>query len=149
MPVFNKWANRVRGEWLGDPDVVAFNAAVQTAANEYAKVASSATGAGVTSDAARREVTAMLNTAQTPAQFNAVCDLIQKELRNRSEGYDKQIEAVGNQINRLFLDGQVISSGGAYNLPAQSGARRPTQPVAAKPGRIKVNPAQFKPEGGW
>jgi hypothetical protein len=90
--VLNRWLLAGR-KATGDPDVAAFNAAVRTAINEFAKVTSSATGGGVTSDAARADIEAILNTAYTPEQFQAVVRVLRQEMDNRIKGYDEQIEA--------------------------------------------------------
>lgn len=92
-PVLNRWFLAGRRA-TGDPDVAAFDTAVRVAINEFAKVTSSATGGGVTSDTARKEVETMLNAAQTPKQFKAVVNTLRQEMDNRKQGYEEQIKVI-------------------------------------------------------
>lgn len=92
-PVLNRWFLAGRRA-TGDPDVAAFDTAVRVAINEFAKVTSSATGGGVTSDTARKEVETMLNAAQTPKQFKAVVKTLRQEMENRKQGYEEQIQVI-------------------------------------------------------
>ena len=73
-PVLNRWILAGRKSVAGDADVAAFDASVRVAINEFAKVTSSATGGGVTSDQARKDIENILYSAQTPQQFNEVED---------------------------------------------------------------------------
>ncbi len=98
IPVMNRWILSGKRSIAGDPEVAKFDAAVRTAINEYAKVTSSATGGGVTSDMARKEVESMLNTAQTKEQVEQVIGLLRQEMKNRKEGYDQQIESIKQSI---------------------------------------------------
>jgi hypothetical protein len=99
-PVVNRWLLAGKRSLAGDPDVAAFDAALRTGINEYAKVTSSATGGGVTSDQARKEVESMLNAAQTPAQIKSVFNnVLIKDLANRREGYDRQIDEIKGMIS--------------------------------------------------
>jgi hypothetical protein len=93
-PVYNRWLLAGRRAVAGDVDVVKFDAAVRVAINEFAKVTSSATGGGVTSDQSRQEVESMLNVAQTKAQFEGVVETLRKDMGNRKKGYDDQIESI-------------------------------------------------------
>jgi hypothetical protein len=99
VPVLNKWLLAGKRSVAGDPDVAAFDAALRTGINEYAKVTSSATGGGVTSDSARKEVESMLNAAQTPEQIKSIMDqVLVKDLANRKSGYDQQIQFIKDSI---------------------------------------------------
>lgn len=85
VPVFNKWVNAGRRA-TGDSAVSQFDAAVETFANEFAKVTTSATGGGVTSDSARQHARDLINTAQTPEQFFGVMRTLQQDMENRRTG---------------------------------------------------------------
>src|SRR5262249_44284442 len=76
VPVLNQWILAGRKSVGGSGDVAAFNAAVETFTNEYAKLMSSATGSGVTSDEARRHAREMLNSAMTKEQFRQTLDVL-------------------------------------------------------------------------
>jgi len=94
IPVINKWLVMGKKSIAGDPDVSRLDAAMRTAINEYAKVTSSATGGGVTSDQARKEIEDMLNSAQTTDQVKAVVSLLRQEMQNRKLGYDEQVQSL-------------------------------------------------------
>ncbi len=94
VPMFNAWQNRARNNLGGDPDVARFNAAVGTFSTEYAKVVSGASGGAVTSDSARREIQAMINSAQTPQQLRAVIQQAKIEMANRKKGLNDQADAL-------------------------------------------------------
>lgn len=96
VPVLNKWINAGRQAVAGDPDVTSFHAAVETFANEFAKLTSTATGGGVTSDQARAHVYAMVNRDQSPAQFKATMQVLYQDMANRRQGIaDQRQELLG------------------------------------------------------
>lgn len=99
IPVLNKWLNSGKRSVAGDPELSQFDAALRTAVNEYAKVTSSASGGGVTSDSARKEVDALLNAAQTPEQVKSVIGTLKKEMGNRRSGYDNQISSIMGNLS--------------------------------------------------
>lgn len=90
IPVVNRWINAGKRSLTGDPSLAKFDASIRTAVNEFAKVTSSATGGGVTSDQARKEVEDMLNAAQTPEQVKEVIGLLRREMENRRAGFDEE-----------------------------------------------------------
>ena len=98
VPVINRWLLAGKRSLAGDTDVVAFDVAIRTAINEYAKVTSSATGGAVTSDTARKEVESMLHAAQTPEQIKSVIGVLEQEIGNRRSGYDEQINFIKDSI---------------------------------------------------
>lgn len=98
VPVFNRWLLAGRSTGAGDPDVAAFNAATETFTNEYAKIMSSATGSGVTSDEARRHARDMLNNAMTQDQYNAVVGVMRQDMGNRRAGYAEEKSAIRSRI---------------------------------------------------
>lgn len=89
-PVFNRWIQAGRKGVKGDPDVSAFNVAINTAANEYAKLASGASGGAVTSDSARHEAMDLLNTAQTLPQLQAAVKQMKIDGHNRITAMNEQ-----------------------------------------------------------
>ena len=111
VPVINRWVVAGKRSIAGDPDVASFDAALRTAINEYARVTSSATGGGVTSDQARKEVENILNSAQTPQQVKAVIATLHKEIGNRKAGYDEQIQFIKDSIAGKGSRGQTAGGG--------------------------------------
>lgn len=104
-PVVNRWLLAGRKSLAGDPDVAAFHAATQVAINEFAKVTSSATGGGVTSDTARKEIEELLNTAQTPEQFKAVADTLRLDMKNRVSGYESSLIRLQEASKKIGIAG--------------------------------------------
>lgn len=119
-PIFNRWIQSGRKSIKGDPAVSAFNVAVNTAANEYAKLASGASGGAVTSDSARHEAMEILNNAQTLPQLQASIKQMQIDGHNRVLALDTQIKRLRDGIS------------GAGN----SGRNQPAQPTAPQGGKL-------------
>jgi hypothetical protein len=103
-PIVNEWILKGKRSITGNPEVSKFDAAVRTAINEYARVTTTATGGSVTSDMARKEVEDMLNVAQTPQQVSEVISLLRREINNRKEGYDMQIDTIKSNIKGLSAE---------------------------------------------
>ena len=98
VPIVNKWINVGRRAVMGNPQIAKFDLALRTVINEFARVTTSATGGGVTSDTARREIESLLNDAQTPEQVNAVVDYMVREMKSRELGYEDQIKSTIDAI---------------------------------------------------
>jgi hypothetical protein len=98
IPVVNRYLLAGKKSLTGDVDVAKFDAAIRTAINEYARVTSSVTGGGVTSDSARREVEDLLSKAQTKDQIIGVIQTLKQEMGNRKAGYDEQITDIANRL---------------------------------------------------
>lgn len=86
VPIFNRWIQAGRTQVAGDPQVTAFDTALHTVADEYAKVMTTATGVGgaPTSDSARQEAYRRLNTALTLPQLQSVMGVMRQEMGNRT-----------------------------------------------------------------
>jgi hypothetical protein len=78
-----------------------YDAAVRTAINEYAKVVSSATGGGVTSDTARKEVEAILHSSMSKAQVAETINLLKQEMQNRIDELNGGISNLQNNISNI------------------------------------------------
>lgn len=90
VPVINRWQRYIKGEYKGDPDVAAFNTAIQTVKNEYAKIQSGSIGNTPVSDASRKEAEGMVNPNMTPQQIMANFDYMTKETGNRARALRAQ-----------------------------------------------------------
>ena len=97
-PVINRWILAGKKGIKGDPDVAAFEAAMTTFAGEYAKIMTSATGSGVTSNEAREEIHRIINTAMTQGQISEVSDILHREMGNRISSFDEQIKTTEDRI---------------------------------------------------
>jgi hypothetical protein len=131
IPVVNRWLLAGKKSLAGDPDVAKLNAAVTTAINEYAKVTSSATGGGVTSDQARKEIQDILELAQTPEQVQSVVDILKREMNNRREGFAKE-----EQVIRAGLQQPATGGQGGGQGTSDTGTKPPlSQEEAMKAGK--------------
>jgi hypothetical protein len=99
IPIINKALREGGRKITGSSATAKFFAALRTGINEYAKVTSSATGGGVTSDQARKEVEDMLYEGYTKGQFrDVVKDVLRVDLNNRKVGYDLQIDYLKKEL---------------------------------------------------
>jgi hypothetical protein len=118
VPVFNRWIQAGRKNITGDPVVSKFNVALNTVANEYAKVMTTNTGSGgQTSDAARNEAQSLINNAQTLQQLQDTIHQMRIDMANRSTALHSQRQILGGNI-----------SAGLSNLaPAGGGGPQPVK----------------------
>jgi hypothetical protein len=84
VPVLNRYIQAGRKNVGGDADVAAFDAALGTFADEYAKVVSGNTGSAGATDSVRAEVHRRINGAMNPAQLQSVISTMKAEMKNRS-----------------------------------------------------------------
>lgn len=126
IPIFNRWVQAGRRHVAGDPQLAAFDTAITTVANEYAKISEGATGAGGSSVEARRAASQMINSAQTLPQLLAVIGQMRTDAHNRTAALDSVITDLSTSIR---------NAGGAV----------PTQPGTAQPGGRYVATRQQAP----
>ena len=124
-PIVNAIQNKIRSGVLGDPDVSAYTNALTTAANEYARVISMATGAQGITDAARAEGARLFNPSLAPAQLAQNIQVAQQEMANRTGALHTQI-AKGKQ-NLFSGPGSASAQGG--NAPAAPAVAPPSTPA--------------------
>jgi hypothetical protein len=101
VPVIDRWIQAGKKSVVGDPDVAAFHAQVELAANEFAKLTSSTTGAGATSDSAREHANHLLDPSFTKVQFKAVADAMRQDMDYRKQGFEEQIQNVKDNISHV------------------------------------------------
>lgn len=97
-PLINSVLNKIKSGIMGDPDVSAYTNALTTAANEYARVVSMATGAQGITDAARKEGQALFNSNLAPDQIAANIKVALKEMGNRTGSMHTQIHLLQQGI---------------------------------------------------
>ena len=90
-PLANTIQNKIRQGLFGDPDVSAYQNAISTARNEYARVISMATGAQGITDYAMREGQRLFPDDLAPAQFESNFAVAQREMANRTGSMHDQI----------------------------------------------------------
>lgn len=138
VPVLNAWVQSGRKAIGGDKDVSAFDAAITSFKNEYARIMSSPGGTGgVTSDSARHEADALINDAQTPEQVRSVIDTMKKGMNNRIKSIKEEHDAL---VDKLKTSGK----------PAPSSAN-PETPGTFNVGQVyrdgKGNKARYNADG--
>lgn len=90
-PVLNRWQQAYRSGVKGSPEVAQFGLAINTFANEYAKVVSGATGAAGVAEGARQEMLKHLSEASTPEQVAAIVQQAKKEMASSTNALQSQI----------------------------------------------------------
>lgn len=94
-PVVNRWLQAGR-KATGDKDVAAFNTAVETAANEYAKII---TGSTAATDASRAEAASMMDKFQSPEALLAQIGVIQKDAHYKIQSYADHTDFIKQKLN--------------------------------------------------
>lgn len=83
---------------VGEENFAAMNAARQTAFTETAKVLNSASGNGVLSDSARKELNDVLSGNLPLAASIAVVETLKKDMSNRHDSYQQDIDAIRGRL---------------------------------------------------
>lgn len=96
-------------QWKGDPATAAYIAAARTAINEYAKIASGATGAAGSTDTARREAEDAIAAAQSPQALDAVIRTLRQDAANQQDVAHGKITDLGLRLGQF---GQQPKAGG-------------------------------------
>lgn len=78
----------------GTPIEAQYLAGWRTIVNEYARIATSVSGGGVTSDQARKEIETVMKSSYTPEQTQAVLRQLVLEMEHRRYGFEKNLHDV-------------------------------------------------------
>ena len=107
LPVLNRWIQGGRAA-TGDPDVTAFNSALVSFKNEYARIMSTAGagGGGMTSDAARSEAQSLINNAMSPEQLEQTIATMKQSMGNRIAALDAEYEATKARLGAPGGEGE-------------------------------------------
>ncbi len=91
IPILNNLI--LKGEVLvgGTPVEAQYIASWRTIINEYARIATSVSGGGITSDAARKEIEEVLRKSYTPEQTQSVIRQLVLEMEHRRYGFEKSL----------------------------------------------------------
>jgi len=133
IPFLNKYIMAIKDRALGDPDVKAYDNALHSVADEYAKVMTTTTGAGGQglSDSARNEAYRRLSTSQTPQQLQATLTALKSEMANRRTSLMEQEGALRGQLRNGLTPGNAAPPVQGYGAPAP--ASPPAAPAAVAP----------------
>lgn len=120
-PAVDRWLQAGQKNVLGDPAVARLHLAVRTFVNEYARVTTSVTGGGITSDTARKEIEDLLRAAHTKEQVREVISLARTELGNRKLAYEQQERELKSSITTGSAPAQPTEAPTAISPPSAGG----------------------------
>lgn len=100
IPLINKAILAGKTQITGDPKASAFMTAWRTFVNEYARVSTTATGAGVTSDTARKEMEDVIKSSSNADQLKANLRQAVLEMSHRRYGFDAQLEEIYSRYGK-------------------------------------------------
>lgn len=139
-PFLNRPWREVQARGGGDPNVAAFAAARRVVVNEYARITSNPSLAGVLTDEARREMDAVLSGDATIPQMVAVMRVLRQDATNRRTSLDDVIANIKGRTGGRTPPPQAEASPGA------------TGPQDGQEGNVGGVPAVWKTvngKGGW
>lgn len=116
-PAINRWIQAGRKAILGDPDVVALDAAIKGAAREHMRIVTGATSNAQLHAEAQTTADELLNSAQTPDQVDAVLKVMEREAKSARQSGLEEVEIINEKI-RVLGGGKY----GEYGKPGTTGA---------------------------
>lgn len=135
IPAFNQFLLHVKTNYRGDPQAASFLAARNLVAQEYAKIASSATGAAGSSDTAQAHALSLINTAQTPEQLRAVIHTLGQDIDGQKAATERQLLQISSRMQQFGATSQY--PGHEFQAPvaqpAQAATAQPPAPRAINP----------------
>jgi hypothetical protein len=127
-PLLNKWLLGGRAA-LGDPDVAALDAAITTAATDYARIMSGQTGAGGTPISTAEEARNLIRKELSHKQFSAVADVLYRDIQGQHNAVDSQRQTILGAMQQ-FGQGQ----------PSPYGSEATAHPQGDQPAPASVQP---------
>lgn len=112
-PYLNSWVQTGKVQ-TGDPNVPAYVVKLVTAANEYAKVMSGATGSAAATEGARAEAMSLFKQGYSLPAITAAIDAAKTDMDNRISSQEGQIGAISRRLGRG--QSQPTSSAPAANV---------------------------------
>jgi hypothetical protein len=98
IPAFNALILKAKTNVAGDPDAAAFAAARKIVAQEYAKIASGATGSAGSTDSAQAHALELIDNAHTPAQLRAVVATLTKDADGQKAANKQQADEIRGRL---------------------------------------------------
>ena len=114
MRALTSWV-RTGATQFGDIQVPAWQAALITSLDQYAKVLSGATGAQGSTDSARALALSLIPPGSTSEQIKAVVPVLRRDMGYKISGYDSQLNDIKNDITN---PGQTPALGNLKPMPA-------------------------------
>lgn len=131
VPFLNRYIMALRTNFAGDPDAKAYDNALHTVADEYAKVLTTSTGSGGqnTSDSARTEAYRRLSSAMNIPQLHETFKAIRVEMANKRAGLEDQEKALADRMRY----GVMPPPGGGAPGADPANPQAPPQAAPARP----------------
>ena len=137
-PIINDMLLEARRRGVGDPDVQQLTIAIETFAEEYAKVMSGATGGAAATDSAREQAHRMINSSMTTEQIRAVSQQMRAEMANRMHSLDAEQQSLTEAMRTPY--GEAIQGDGAT---PHGGGETPGA-TTAPTGNVSVGGRRFE-----
>jgi hypothetical protein len=147
---WNQFVIGVKNKVTTDPTVAAYLAAQQTASQEYAKVASGATGAAGSTDSAREHANAVINAFQTPDQLRGVLSTLRMDTENQRQVAHEKLQEIRHSMQVFGTSGDTGSQAQAQPAAPAASAGTPAKVTsqaefdALPSGALFVNPKDGK-----
>lgn len=125
---WNQFVIGVKNKVTTDPTVAAYLAAQQTASQEYAKVASGATGAAGSTDSAREHANAVINAFQTPDQLRAVLGTLRQDTENQRNVAHTKLNEIRTNMQQFGTSGTNSQTTNQSASPASNPSSNQAQP---------------------
>jgi hypothetical protein len=89
-PLINSWLNAGKRSLTGNPELAAFDTAIKSASNEYAKIISGSMGNTPAAESEIKKMDSLLNAQQTPEGVIAVIQMMRRDTQNRMAGFREE-----------------------------------------------------------
>lgn len=119
-PIANEYLQYVQGTIAGNADITAFQTAITTFADEYAKVVSGSTGSAGSTDAARTQAVSLINSAMSKGQLSATIATMQTEMANRMTALNSNISSLTAHLANVVQNYQTTNGSNSSSAAAPS-----------------------------
>lgn len=115
-PLIEKWVQDPERA-TGDPNIPAYQAALLTAANEYAKVIAGSTGSQGSTVDSRKEAAEMFSSFLSTDQIENVITVAQQDMANKIKNYAQQRDDIRGRISHSPGDEGAVPGGAGKPAP--------------------------------
>lgn len=117
-PVLNKWILGGKAA-MGDPDVQALDAAINTMAVDYARIMSGATGAGGTPISTAEEAKSMIKKELSDKSLRAVVDVLNRDIAGQQSAVHNQRGKILGAMQSMHDEAAPEAKAAKGNVPQQ------------------------------
>ncbi len=148
IPALNSLVLKGETALAGDPVASSYLLAWRTFINEYARVSTTASGGGITTDSARKEIEDVIKKSNTPEMIKSGMRQAVLEMKHRQYGYDAQLESVYNRWGgRPGWEAKLPTAEEIYQIFETPGPY--VVPEAEKGGKGSGSWEALKKKKGW